>query len=301
MKRYSRIILTTLAAVLLFVAACAPRAEVAPVSTPEPTVSVTATPTAAPTPTPTAIPTPEMDEYGFTEERKAQLNQQFQDFLNKEGNYTAESLTGQLLTGQSNEIFYKGERKLGLMDTTPRIQCWLFDYFMWKGSLMLIAGLDDIKGERFVTLFEIPVYFYDQYEPATFTFTQLAGTSHNGHAKSVEPYCSSAQMMEYLDQLRDRPVITTLDLKKCPDDWLTQAQSVGEYAVKFVNECNSRVDVAKSLAASVFTNGIDLEIDDFNKASIFCISSISDLAEIDLSKTVILSVDFIFSLYNGSD
>ena len=166
---------------------------------------------------------------------------------------------------------------------------------------MLIAGLDDIKEERFITLFEIPVYFYDQYDSATFTFTQLAGTSLNGHAKSVEPYCSSAQMMEYLDQLRDRPVITTLDLKKCPDDWLTQAQSVGEYAVKFVNECNSRVDVAKSLAASVFTNGIDLEIDDFNKVSIFCISSISDLAEIDLSKTVILSVDFIFSLYNGAD
>jgi len=286
---------------MLVSAACAQRAEVALVSTPEPTVSVTATPTATPTAMPTAIPTPAIDEYGFTEERKAELNQQFQDFLNKEGNYTEESLTDQLLTGRSNEIFYKGEKKLGIMDTTPRIQCWFFDYFIWENSLMLIVGLDDIEEERFVTLFEIPVYFYDKCEPATFTFTQLAGTSHNGHSKSVEPHCSTTQMLDYLDLLKDQPVITTLSLEKFPDEWLIEAQSFGDYAVNFVNQGNSRVDVSRSLATSVFTNGIDLNIDEFSKIPIFCMSNISDLTNIDLSEIVMLSMDFIFSLNSGVD
>ena len=299
MKRnYQLFALTLVTSVLLFIYACSPGGIAVSSVTPEPSLTAvpTSTPTATPSATPTAIPTPAVDEYGFTEERKAELNQQIQDFLNKEGNYTEESLAGQLLTGQSNEIFYKGTRKLGLMDETPRIQCWLFDYFMWEERLMLIVGLDGKSDERFVTLLEIPVYFYDRYEPATFIFTQLVGHSLSSQGKSAEPHCSIAQMKDYLDLLKNHPIIITFRLEKFPDSWLVEAQSVGEYAVEFVNQGNSRVDASRSLVASVFANGIDLEIDDLNKVSIFYLSDISELANIDLSSIVMLSVDIIFSL-----
>lgn len=72
---------------MLFSIACAPKAEVSLPSTPEPTITATAAPTASPTPTASPVPTATPI---FSEARMTELNQQFQDFLNKEGEFTPE-------------------------------------------------------------------------------------------------------------------------------------------------------------------------------------------------------------------
>ena len=92
-------LLLLILAAMLFAGSCAPSVVATLHSTPEPTVFATLAPTVAPTataapsPTPTAVPTPATDELSFTEERRAELKQQFQDFLNKEGEFTPEEIS----------------------------------------------------------------------------------------------------------------------------------------------------------------------------------------------------------------
>ena len=93
MKIASRLVALFLTMFIVFSAvACALCAEGALNNTPNPTISLTIAPTAAPTATSTAILTPTTEEYGFTEERRIELNQQFHDFLNKQGEFSQESM-----------------------------------------------------------------------------------------------------------------------------------------------------------------------------------------------------------------
>lgn len=143
--------------------ACAPSAEVVISSTPEPTASATLAPTATPTPTSTAIPTPAADEFGFADERKVELNQQFQDFLNYKGEYSIENIKKYLLpAGYGIEKIYN----LGLIKGSSeyeRVQCWLFDYFEKEGDLLLIVGFENNNNQRFVTVLNIPLHLIQLY------------------------------------------------------------------------------------------------------------------------------------------
>ena len=112
---------------------CAPRTFVASTNTPEPTISFTAAPTVTPTAMPTAVPTPAVDEYGFTEERRAELNQQFQDFLNYEGDFTPEKITSAMMELERGidhtTLFDMSSARLGISSLDPYLQGYFFDYF----------------------------------------------------------------------------------------------------------------------------------------------------------------------------
>lgn len=183
MKNAARLVVLpftiTIVIAMLVSAACAPSAEITLVSTPEPTVSETAAPTASPTPT--AIPTPTIDKYGFTEERKAELNQQIQDFLNYQGEYSKGNIKKYLLPiGYGKDKFYN----LGLIQSSESVitvQPWLFDYVEKDGDLLLITGFDGKDNQRFVTVLNIPLHFVDIYPQSSgVALIKLNGWSANG-------------------------------------------------------------------------------------------------------------------------
>ena len=167
MKNRSRAVISAFTIITitatLFFAACAPRVEAALPSTPEPTISVTAAPTTTSTATPTAIPTPAVDEYGFTEERKAELNRQFLDFLNKQGEFTPEKISPMLMDPITLNMD-KNEVGLGIITDFPLVESYFFDYLEKDGRIFLLVGFDGKDGNRFITPLEIPYYFYELFK-----------------------------------------------------------------------------------------------------------------------------------------
>ena len=240
----------------------------------------------------TPSPSPETTETPiFSEERTVELNQQIQDFLNKDGEYTEEKMSQKLIKISSE---HKEEMKMGIMDSTPRIQGWLFDYFESEDNLLLIIGLDNKNDERFVTLLQIPTYFYDKYSPANFIFTELYGDTFQGNAKNVDPNNNSDEMKSYLDRLKDGPIIFTLRTNKFPDRWSEEAKDLGDFAIRFVDEGNSKVDLSKSLIAEVSNNNLDFDIGDHVDTEIISINESLDINNIDMSKVVRLTTGIIF-------
>ena len=225
------------------------------------------------------------------EQNKYSLNQQIQDFLNKDGEYTEEKMSQKLIKISSE---HKEEMKMGIMDSTPRIQGWLFDYFESEDNLLLIIGLDNKNDERFVTLLQIPTYFYDKYSPANFIFTELYGDTFQGNAKNVDPNNNSDEMKSYLDRLKDGPIIFTLRTNKFPDRWSEEAKDLGDFAIRFVDEGNSKVDLSKSLIAEVSNNNLDFDIGDHVDTEIISINESLDINNIDMSKVVRLTTGIIF-------
>ena len=161
MKRTTRFLALFLSLLFTVLAvSCAPRPMAASAGTPEPpppTAAPTATPEPTPEPTETPEPTPIVDEFDFTEERKAELNQQIQDFLSYEGEYSKENIQKYLLPGVKKDEFYN----LGLVKANESIietQSWLFDYVEKDGDLLLIVGFDGKDGQRLVTILNIPIH-----------------------------------------------------------------------------------------------------------------------------------------------
>lgn len=266
MKNRARADITTITimtiAAILFSAACAPRVEVALASTPEPTVSVTAAPTATPTVAPTSIPTPAVDEYGFTEERKAELNQQFQDFLNKEGEFTPEKMSQIMMETMSK--LDKDEVGLGIVDggDVPRIQGVFFDYLEKDGRIFLFVGFDGKDGSRFITPIEIPYYFYKSYEPAQFAVMKhkensiaIAGEDING-----EDYSNNEEkLVSLLVCLKGKVLIFNLNHKRIDesagDNLNLDAKDLDDVNM-YINEVNLKVELTFGLYQLLAQNKI---------------------------------------------
>jgi hypothetical protein len=154
-------IFSALIAILcLLLIACSPANIATPTSTPtqEPvqTVAPTATLTPSPEPTPTPVPTLSPEEI-----RIAELNQQFQDFLNKEGEFTQEKIASMMMKFDTGTMLQKPSDfdyekvKLGVADEGSReIQGYFFDYFEKDNRILLIMGFDGKDDNRFITLIE---------------------------------------------------------------------------------------------------------------------------------------------------
>ena len=124
------------------------------------TITPTMTPTAVPSSTPTSTPVLTATEAAFSKERIAELDQQIQDFLNYQGEYSKENIQEFLLP----EIHYPNtiirHYNLGLVyfnESHVETQTWLFDYLEKDGDLVLIVGFDGKDGQRFVTCLNIPI------------------------------------------------------------------------------------------------------------------------------------------------
>jgi len=249
---------------MLFSIACAPSAEVAQVSTPEPTASESASPTASPTATPTAIPTPATDEYGFTEERKAELNQQFQNFLNKEGEFTPEKMSQIMMETPSR--LDKSEVGLGIADTgdVPRMQGYFFDYLEKDGRIFLFVGFDGKDGNRFITPLEITIYYYESFEPSRFDISEYKENSIMAKSENItcEDYGGDKnKLVSLLNDVKGRVVLFSLTCQKWDiSDYHSSFPNLDpktqENVTNNLEENNSKVELSFGLYQLSPQNGI---------------------------------------------
>jgi len=157
--RYA-VLIATVVIVTLCSASCAPRTNIALVSTPQPTSTITTTPIVTPTPKLTITPIPtDSPVPTISSDEAVIINQQIQDFLQYKGIYSQENIQSYLFSrGTANEeIFYK----LGVVyegETSYQIQGWLFGYTMRADDLLLIVGFDSKNNDRFVTALKIPLF-----------------------------------------------------------------------------------------------------------------------------------------------
>lgn len=281
MKRFSLIVLATLAAALLFSTACAPSAEVVLSSTPEATISATDVPTASPTPTVSPVPTPTPI---FSEARTAELNQQFQDFLNKEGEFTQEKIASMMMITQS--VLANDKVGLGIADQQPLLQGYFFDYLEKDDRLFLLLGFDGKDGNRFITPLEITLYLYEAVEPAVFQVTR-AEDNYVGSCfdEGAIDYGKRAKLMPLLDTLKGNTFCILLRMKTFTEDQAL-ANEFGQVIIDNLNEINSKQKLSFGLLQLVQANGIDYnnpEKIEGDTSSILKIYSVDDFSSIDVS------------------
>lgn len=105
------------------------------------------TPTTSSTTEVTPSPTPELDQQKEAQEK---LNQQIQDFLNFEGDFSEENMA------KTARLFYDENEKpmkFGCYrDDELEAAGWLFDTYEKNGENWLLVGFDGKDGNRFVTL-----------------------------------------------------------------------------------------------------------------------------------------------------
>jgi len=259
MKNFSRALaaVAALASVLaaLSSAACAPSgaAAAAVTPTPEAAAAATATPAATPSPTPTPSPepTPIVDEYGFSEERKAELQDQFQAFLNKQGEFTSEKMSLAMMETLSN--LNKSEVGLGIVNDVPEIQGYFFDYLEKEGRIFLFMGFDGKDGKRFITPLEIPIYFYEALEPAYFGVREYKENSVVARGENIkaEDYSDDKEkLVSLLHDLKGRVLVFSLHTHKYNEsevDGLGLDPINRDKVVVFIREANSKVELTFGL------------------------------------------------------
>ena len=304
MKRYNLIILASLIVALLFSVACAPHAEVALTSTPEPIITATAVPTVTPTPTLSPVPTPTPI---FSEERMAELNQQMLDFLNREGEFTQEKIASMMMqfyTG--NEIDYYEHFKtdtvgLGISEHQPLIQGYLFDYFEVEGRLILIFGFDGRDGNRFITPVEIPIYIYDCFEPAEFRVVK----SFVNNIDCIDYYSDSDEqeydyermdcsdrnlLLPLLDSLKSKVFAFSLYYYVYDNKGGLPYDELSRIISEFQDETNSKNDLSYGLVQLLTSNDIEYDWEDRigDSDSIIKIKNSDDINNINISDVPIM-------------
>lgn len=290
MKRYSLIIIATLAAIIVFSSACAPSAEVALASTPEPTLSAPAAPTVAPTPTPSPVPTPTPI---FSEARTAELNQQMQDFLSKQGEFTPEKITSKMMV--TNSPLANDKVGLGIATQQASLQGYFFDYLEKDNRLYLLMGFDGKDGNRFITPVEITQYLYETVEPAVFTVTwaedNFVGSAGDcGDIDDID-YGKRAKLIPLLDSLKGNTFCIDLRMITFTEDQAL-VNEFGQVIIDNLNEINSKQKLSFGLLQLVQANGIDYnnpEKIEGDISSILKIYSVDDLSSIDVSDVPLIN------------
>lgn len=155
------VLIVTVIIVTLCSASCAPRTNVALVSTPQPTSTITATPIVTPTPKPTITPIPtDSPVPTISSDEAVIINQQIQDFLQYKGIYSQENIQSYQYSERHANVDYF--YNLGIVYEAEKnyyqIQGWLFGYTMQADDLLLIVGFDSIHNDRFVTALKIPLF-----------------------------------------------------------------------------------------------------------------------------------------------
>jgi len=310
MKHFNRFFAVFLVA-LLFVLqfACAPNMVESAVT---PTPEATAAPTPTPSPVPTAVPTPAVDEYGFTEERKAELNQQIQDFLSYHGEFTREKMLEMMMEIDSN--LGSSEVGLGIADIQPKVQGYFFDYFENDGILFMLMGFDGKDGSRFVTPVEIALYFYEGCDPEQtmfwveeFKVNNIMGIDYNNNNDvvnsndniEVKDYGDESKLNGLLTDLKNKIIVLGFNLWKYPR---SDAEVFGQAGFEYLDESNSKVGLSFGLIELVSPN--DVYYDNQNNtngdsSSILIINNIEDIYSIDITKVPIVgSISYFAGILN---
>lgn len=289
---------------------CAPRTLVASTNTPEPTLSFTATPTVTPTAIPTAVPTPAVDEYGFTEERRAELNQQFQDFLNYEGDFTPEKITSAMMELDrgidQTTLFDMSSARLGVSSLDPYLQGYFFDYFKKNDRAILLFGFDGEDSNRFITPVEMPYYLLEAIDTAAFVFVKNPvnsielmdySTGNVGFFDYLEfTFCKDINTLIYqLNLLKGNIISFRLEESEIDVSVLNEMnldEKNYNAAVEYIIESNSKIGLSYGLMELMTSNNFDYkkykgENSNSDSPSIIRIKDIKNIYCIDIAKVPI--------------
>ena len=307
MKRAARftMLLVITIIVIIFCIACANSTIVASISTPVPTESITVAPTATPSPIPTATPI-------FSEEQATELNQNMQDFLNKEGEFTPEKISASLME------FYLGNgidhvsrldmnaAGLGISSYQPHIQGYFFDYIDKEGRVILLLGFDGKDGARFITPVEIPFYFNEAVKEAVFrieksTVNNIDGIDYSitgrdtiqfGECREYITCSDRNSLLQQLDLLKGNVIVIVLDVWEYDVSDLNKAtleEEIYNRAVEYIDENNSKIGLSFGLLDLVTSNDIDYKsfmenVTNGDSSSILKIVDVNNIDDIDISK-----------------
>ncbi|MEA4949933.1 MAG: hypothetical protein VB068_09840 [Petrimonas sp.] len=266
--------------VLLFAFACAPKSLVAPVvtQTPESVPTTYPTPTSTPSPSPRATPL-------ISEEDSIILDQQFHDFLNKEGEYTQEKISSIVL-----DIDVTGDESfgLGLTDPVPRIQGYYFNCVDTGDYIILLFGFDGADGNRFITPIRISAYFYDFIQKRKFLVDRFYENSidmwHFAGTSEATIYYSRNDIYQFFKE--HTGIIMGLELCKQKFEIDDRVKGLGEIAISFVNSLNVSTDFTYGLFQLVESNGIQFEVPlevNPNSTDIIQIINAKDIQQMDSS------------------
>lgn len=283
-----RRVLIAICLMFVFGSACVPNSAVTHtvtpivISSPIPSADPTSTLSSAPTVTP-----------WIDAEREAVLNQQLQDFLNKEGDFTTEETSSMMMT------FFENDKLesigLGVCDSHPIIQGYLFDYIELQDVILLIVGFDGADGNRFVTPVEIPVYMYEAVKDKAEKDTSFVFRVDALLQNSLDDlYFIGLSNTKYLSDRSDftllfesiKHKVVGISLSIWPLDYSYIAEHYGPEAGLYVNESNSKINLSYRLLESVTSNNFTYEIPEGIETAnveIMKLTSTEDLNNLDIS------------------
>jgi len=231
------------------------------IESPTPSTEVTPEVTQSPSPEPTETPIV-LDEFGFSEERKAELTQQFQDFLNKQGEFTPEKMSLIMMETPSN--LDKNEVGLGIADTgdVPRMQGYFFDYLEKDGRIFLFVGFDGKDGNRFITPLEIPIYYYESFKQSRFDVIQYKKNTITVEGENTESQDYSddeSKLISLLNSIKSGIVMFNLISQEFDEskwDKYDLGAETRQNVTDYVKEVNSKVELTFGLFQLSPQNGI---------------------------------------------
>lgn len=289
MKHINRVFAAFIMALLLMsLSACAP-SLVAPVvtSTPEATAEVTAIPTS--TPVPTEMPVPTLSP----EEEKEILNQQLQDFLNKEGEFTEEKMNRLPIYAYGCDP--KDGSNLGILrvysnendkDRLVSVYGYLFDVIEHEDrNIILVMGFDGKNGNRFITTLGVDGSVYDYYhnledndekkDSLAFWFNTEEGLYLDSNSVPQFRASSSEQILDYLKVLKGKKIVATV-----PGKYLNLNGFKGS-AKPLWELSNKNFSSTSNFINTLATNGVDTSVVEPSNGELNLIYSSIDLNMID--------------------
>lgn len=288
------LLIAILSPIILFTA-CVQSTIALPLSTLEPTMSFSSmsvpieTPIITPSPAPTVTPIPSLNP----EQQEALLDQQIQEFLNKEGQFTKEKMSEMAIWGSSFCYEDGNGTDLGILrifndnsdeyDDNVSVYGYLYRVSRNEDSnIILTMGFDGKDGNRFNTDLMILSNCYDaQSETDDEQRFGLSFATEEGlhlDDKHVRQFRAtrSDEIFQYLDNLTGKKVVADIAAKKVNLDELS---NVG--AKIFWKESNSRLPYIYNLISRLANNGIDTSAIVSSGKDIPLITSSSDLIKVD--------------------
>ncbi|MCE5187689.1 MAG: hypothetical protein LLF75_00660 [Eubacteriales bacterium] len=280
MKLIKRVIVLLFSMILAVTSfSCAQNKTVALAATPEPTFTTapTTAPTATPSPSPTATPF-------FSVERTDELNQQFQDFLNKEGEFTAKKISSMMFRIANEKD--KKTMTLGLISNALKFEGYFFDYFEKDDNLILLIGFDGKDGSRFVTPLQIPLYFYEGEPKARFAFIKhYVETAYDEGVATITSE-NIRDVYTQLNNLKGKCIAFDPTIKTFP-----VSDEYPDVDKTYLKEYNSKVGLQQKLILSLNINGLnpnyDFESVPDNR-DILAVENINDINNIDISNVPLI-------------
>ena len=195
---------------------------------------------------------------------KKSLNQQFQDFLNKQGEFTSEKMS--LIMMETMSILDKSEVGLGIVYSdgiSPDIQGYFFDYLEKDGRFFLFMGFDGKDGNRFITPLEIPIYYYGSLKPARFQIEKYNKNTvmlRSGVDVEAEDYSDDkGKLVSLLNDLKGRTLLLRLITYKFSESDFYRFdldKETAEIVNNFIKEVDSKSELTVGLFQLLTQNGM---------------------------------------------